>query len=399
MKLILNYLRLLAAALVMLVPAQGNAQDEAPVWSVLTCSPGTASYSLYGHTALRMRQTQTDIVFNYGVFDFKAPHFLWRFVLGHTDYIVIAVETDFFMEEYVRDGREVSEQVLNLRPEESLRLMEYMLWKIRPENRTYRYNFLTDNCATRVLDAVEMAVNRPGTEVVERFTPGPLPTYRQLLHRYTQAYEWNREGNDLLLGAACDTLLTRRAAAFLPHEMSLYLDSLAVWTLREDLRPLVLSKSVLVPLRAAAPRALPFWQRPRTLAWAFVALALLSFVFERRTGRRLWVLDAAVMAVQGVAGLLVVFMLLASEHPTVDSNYQALILNPLPLLCLPWVVKRARQGRFCLYHPLNLIYLLAFLLLSAWIPQDFAEIIVPLAFGLAVREAGYVFNKEKITKK
>lgn len=395
LKHILNYLRLLLAALVFLVPMQGKAQEAAPVWSVLTCSPGTQSYSLYGHTALRMRQGTTDVVFNYGVFNFDTPHFVWRFVLGQTDYMVVGVDKDIFLEEYIHQGREVSEQVLNLTDEESLRLLDYMLWDVQPDNRVYRYNFLTNNCATRVLDAVLDAVNRPGTEVVERMKPGNLPTYRELLHGYTQHYAWNQEGNDLLLGYACDTLLTCRAAAFLPREMAQYMDSLVVWSQHDDLRPLVLSKNILLPLRAAVPKVQPFWQRPLAVGLLFVALMLLTFYAEHRWQRRLWLLDAVLMTVQGVAGLLVLFMLLVSEHPTVDGNFQAFVLNPLPLVCMPWVVSKARQKRFCLYHPLNLVYLLVFLLLSVWIPQDFAEIIVPLAFGLALREASYVINKEK----
>ncbi len=38
--------------------------------SLLTCSPGTEVYSLYGHTAIRVKSYTTgeDWVFNYGVF-------------------------------------------------------------------------------------------------------------------------------------------------------------------------------------------------------------------------------------------------------------------------------------------------------------------------------------------
>ena len=41
--------------------------------SLLTCSPGTEVYSLYGHTAIRVKSytTAEDWVFNYGVFSFN----------------------------------------------------------------------------------------------------------------------------------------------------------------------------------------------------------------------------------------------------------------------------------------------------------------------------------------
>ena len=55
--------------------------------SILTCTPGTLVYELYGHTAIRVREFgehESDWVFNYGTFSFKQPHFMWRFILGNT---------------------------------------------------------------------------------------------------------------------------------------------------------------------------------------------------------------------------------------------------------------------------------------------------------------------------
>ena len=70
-----------------LVRAAVPAGDSLRV-SLLTCGPGEEAYSVYGHTAIRVQDQRTgeDWVFNYGVFDFDRPHFIWRFVLGQTDY-------------------------------------------------------------------------------------------------------------------------------------------------------------------------------------------------------------------------------------------------------------------------------------------------------------------------
>ena len=38
--------------------------------SLITCYPGPEIYKLYGHTALRVRYGEWDVMFNYGVFDF-----------------------------------------------------------------------------------------------------------------------------------------------------------------------------------------------------------------------------------------------------------------------------------------------------------------------------------------
>ena len=56
---------------------------------LLTCGPGTEVYELFGHTALRVKQQRPggfDYVFNYGMFNFDVPGFIWRFTKGETDY-------------------------------------------------------------------------------------------------------------------------------------------------------------------------------------------------------------------------------------------------------------------------------------------------------------------------
>ena len=68
---------------------QGQSQiktlSEKAEISVLNCGLGNESYSLYGHTALRVKDTSQnlDIVFNYGTFDFNTSNFILKFVKKH----------------------------------------------------------------------------------------------------------------------------------------------------------------------------------------------------------------------------------------------------------------------------------------------------------------------------
>ena len=45
--------------------------------SLITCAPGTELYSVFGHTALRIVDSaaNTDIIYNYGTFNFDDPDF------------------------------------------------------------------------------------------------------------------------------------------------------------------------------------------------------------------------------------------------------------------------------------------------------------------------------------
>ena len=217
-------------------------------------------------------------------------------------------------------------------------------------------------------------------------------TYRGELHRFTREHPWAQLGNDLLLGADCDTLLSPRAVPFLPYTMAEFLDSACVVRADGQRDRLVAETRVLVPLGAAEQAGAGFPVRPAAVAWLFAALCLCLAAWEWRRGRVMWPVDALLFLLQGLAGCLILFMLCFSEHPTVDSNLQVLLLNPLPLLCLPWVIVRARKRRKCLYHPLNVIYLLLFLIFSLLTRQQFAEIIIPLSLGIAVRSASHWIN-------
>ena len=111
--------RLLTIICLVLLPllalAQQNSTDntapaekDSVVVSLLTCTPGNLVYELYGHTAIRVREVgarQSDWVFNYGTFSFNQPHFMWRFMLGETDYELGVVPYYLFYESYVREGR------------------------------------------------------------------------------------------------------------------------------------------------------------------------------------------------------------------------------------------------------------------------------------------------------
>jgi hypothetical protein len=57
---------------------------------LITCNPGTETYSIYGHSALRIvnNADKTDLVYNWGGFDFRTPNFAWKFAKGRLDYML-----------------------------------------------------------------------------------------------------------------------------------------------------------------------------------------------------------------------------------------------------------------------------------------------------------------------
>ncbi len=360
--------------------------------SLLTCSPGEEVYSLYGHTAIRVKSyaTDEDLVFNYGVFSFSRPHFIWRFTLGECDYRIDALPFARFAREYEERGSSVYQQVLNLLPAEKERLRDLLAENMRPENREYRYNFLYDNCTTRARDRIEEAVD--GIIVYpEQDAPR---TYREIIHLYTARHPWAELGNDICLGAGADCPVSAREEMFAPFCLSRYADGAVIREPDGGTRPLVSSRAEVVAGRGAEARR-EFFPSPALCAWVFFLCVAGLTATEWHRHACFWVVDVVSMSLVGSIGLVVTFLLFFSSHPTVGSNWQVWVFNPVPLIAMPRVVWCAVKGRKTRYHASNASVLILFMLFSALIPQDFCAVVVPLALVSLLRSCSYWMSYRK----
>ncbi|MDE6271317.1 MAG: DUF4105 domain-containing protein, partial [Muribaculaceae bacterium] len=183
--------------------------------SLVVCGPGSDIYELEGHAALRVqRPGWTDVVVNWGLFDFDAPGFVWRFALGETDYMCGAMPWAYFVDSYARQGRRVTEYPLLLDSGETERLLALLDENLQPENATYRYNYVRDNCSTRPLRMVERAI---GDSLLLPQPAGHAgETFRGMMRAYHRAYPWYQFGIDLALGPGIDEPIDAHAKAFAP---------------------------------------------------------------------------------------------------------------------------------------------------------------------------------------
>lgn len=372
--------------------------------SLLTCSPGPKVYSLYGHTAVRCQNLtrNKDIVFNYGVFSFDQPHFVWHFVLGQCDYMLDAMPWEAFVHEYQSRGSSVTAQVLNLTTREAFNFYVRLIRNLQPDQREYRYNFLYNNCTTKVRDVIEGVVE--GT--IEYPHLEPRNTYRQILHRYTAGYPWAQEGNDFLLGENVDTVLSARAEMFAPEYLMNYVDGAVVRVSKTEARPLVSETTVVVKKSqqsdysdnsessgySGSSKLSASYPSPRMACCIFLLICLFVMCVERWCKFMWWGWDVLLMLAHGIAGLLITFMFFFSEHPAVDSNWLIWIFNPYPLIGLPIVIKAARKHQYTPWHTINFVILTLFILFSPWIPQDFGDMVVPLALSLLTRPVSYLLH-------
>ena len=366
------------------------ARSEVKV-SVLTCSPGDEAYSLYGHTALRYVDTarEIDVVFNYGCFDFSTPNFGWRFVLGETDYMVGCQDFEDFLPEYALRGSAVVEQVVDLDEEEARALFRSLLLNMKPENRVYRYRFLDNNCTTKVRDKLLEALAAAGNVVYNDSVPAGK-TYRDALSLPSMEHPWYMFGINLLLGAGIDEPLTMEAAQFLPLDYMNTLDGMSVVAPDGTACGVVSETNILLPenkVAAARSNFTPFNASLLLLLATFVAM-----LCELRRRRTYWGVDVLLMSLQGLAGALLLFMALFSEHPAVDVNWLIVLLNPLALVLLPIYVNRIRKHKSMRIAWIQVLLVALFVLTAIFGLQVYPAPIFFCAMALLVRSLFHIYK-------
>ena len=381
LKIIFNALKGVLLTLILVSSAPVAAQEDIPPmdsveFSLLTCQPHDEVYSLYGHTAIRyheLRPGGLDWAFNYGVFDFKKPHFVARFVFGLTDYELGAYPYKYFVKEYRRFGSMVTEQVLNLTEEEKMTLHDALAINLRPENKIYRYNYFYNNCTTKARDIIESCING---KVEYAGREDYTPSYRDMVHSMTRNNPWSRFGNDLLLGIKADWKTDLRQQEFLPGNLLYDFDHAQIYS-NGSYRPLIKERRIAVPAGVQIIES-GFPLSPLACAAILLAVGIVIFFFEWRKKRAFVLWDVLLMITTGTIGIVLTLMLF-SQHPTVSLNLQIILCNPLPWLFL-WPVIRGRETR---YWKITAILAVLFLIGSFF--QCYAEGIHVLALCLLMQ--------------
>lgn len=292
----------------------GSAQDSSHLRiSLLTCTPGEELYSTFGHSAFRVIDSGsvTDVVYNYGTFNFDDEGFYIKFTRGKLLYYVSAENFTDFRYAYESSNRGITEQVLNLTAAEKTNLQHFLNNNLREENKYYKYDFFFDNCTTRLRDILKN--NHDSSFVIKPVMPLGT-TFRQAIYQYLDRNkkDWSKLGIDILLGQKCDGVMTAAQMQFLPDNLMKSLDSAA--------HPLVLSHQNLYPVNDAADTGSLFTPFV-VFSILLLAIAALSFVKNRYVQIFLQGFDGLLFFCTGVLGIILIFMWVATDHSMTKNNF------------------------------------------------------------------------------
>lgn len=347
--------------------------------SLLTCSPGEDLYSTFGHSALRVTDSATndDLVYNYGTFNFDEPGFYTKFVRGKLLYYLSTEPFNSFRQAYEYEGRGMIEQVLNLTCSEKHKMVSLLKENLQGENKFYRYDFLFDNCTTRLRDLLEKSSGSPVhfQQIVNKET-----TFREHIFEYMDYNDkqWTKLGMDILLGNNTDAIMTNREAMYLPDYLLNGFDSGRIGN-----KPVVSSKNTIIDLAVIKPGKNFFTGPFFFFCLLLIVIALLGFSKSTAIKKFIQGFDGILFFLTGFAGIMMVVMWFGTEHTVCRNNYNLLWAWPTHALLAFFVNSRKPWVRK--YFLISaILYAIVFCILF-FVPQPMNSALTPIILLLIFR--------------
>jgi hypothetical protein len=312
---------------------------------LITVGPGAEVYEKFGHNMIRFvgpaaalgQREDIDVAFNWGVFSFDQPNFIWHFIQGRMLYSTAAEDYPDQLEEYKQDDRSVWQQELNLTADQKQRLWEILVNDIQPAHRDYRYDYYRDNCSTRSRDALDQVLNG---QIRWQLESTPTSTsYRWHTRRLMQSNFWLYTALQYVLGHPTDQKIDAWQECFLPVQMMHSLERVTVTDSAGKSTPLVLNQNQIIQSsRYIESGFLPncFW------IYATIGLALAAiFLLPCFVAMRWWLkIPWSIVAIGwcmlgGAAGSILVWLNCFTDHVASYRNENILQLS---LLMAPLIV-------------------------------------------------------------
>ncbi|SME96569.1 DUF4105 domain-containing protein [Pseudobacteriovorax antillogorgiicola] len=310
-----------------------------------TFDVGDMIYTNFGHTALRVKNTESgrDLIYNWGIFDFGDPlSFSLNYYQGNLIYKLGVYPAHQAMQRYRFEGRKVWQDKLNLNSDQKRILLNKLAWNALPENRDYLYQYFFDNCATRPRDFIDLAIGGRLAAATQEIPTNM--TFRDMVRDGYRVNPWMDVILEVGMNSRIDRVVTRWESMFHP----LYL--------REELQKINLDSGSLLGdgklLIDAPDLEQPSYEVFKVLAAILLLPAILGLILIQRDSYRInqgkadrigaWGMRLVGFAgvplffVGGVFGLLMPLNWIFSGHGDLHHNVNMMIFLPLDLvLVLP----------------------------------------------------------------
>lgn len=348
---------------------------------LITCGPGTETYSIYGHSALRIAipEKHSDIIYNWGVFDTSIKFFAWKFAKGRLDYMLDTEITKGFLQSYFFEQRYVYSQRINIDSKELRKLTELINENLRPENIKYRYDFFYDDCSTRIRDLLEKSI---GDKL--KYPPpesGRIPTFRDMVAKYQNPYPWLKLGVDLIMGSTADKKARFRDRMFLPIDMK---DELSKSVVQRSEKRIPLLQNPVVLLNFDAPSIKQIFFISPSFVFTLVIIMIIILTALTKNRKAIRIMDIIIYAVFSLLSIMMIFFNFFTDHRQMQWNLNIIWLNPFIIVCLIMLLLD-KKGTF--WFRIVFYISAGFIVLHYILPQEFNTAFLLLAIILVIRSS------------
>ena len=308
---------------------------------IAVIGPGDELYFWWGHIGLVVLDSErgTEHFFDWGVFSFENENFFVNFAFGRLLYSCMVSQAELNYNHYIKTNRDITLYTLDLPPNKKEDVLAFAENNMLPENRDYMYHHFRDNCATRIRDILDMALDG---QLYAAFGKEPSRfTLRQHVRRHT----WFNPFFDWILnfwmGQDIDRPITVWDDMFLPSEIGMRIKDFRYIDVSGIEKPLVNSVEVLHtsqgrPAVLDVPRRQ--WPRELVVSLSFSAILVFAhFLWGKRKYFRAFfgIVQSTIGLFFGAAGGLLFFLTFFTDHDYAYHNSNILFVNPLFLLVIP----------------------------------------------------------------
>ena len=376
MKLLLRFLFLLCVTVAF---SQKNIPNNTQI-SVLTIGPGNNLNDAFGHSGIRLKTSYSDIVYDFGRYNFEDPNFYLNFARGKLNYLQGKANYNNLVNFYKQQNRSIKEQILNLSAEEKQSVYTFLETNYAKNQGAYLYDFFYDNCATKIRDVIENATNgNIDYQLPDNYED---KTFRTLIQNELHPNTWGSLGIDIALGAIIDRTATPREHMFLPKNIHAFYSKATI-----NNRQLVSNSKTIINSDTKFKNG-TFLLSP-IFVLSLIAILIIYITFnDHKKQRRTKGLDAFIQLILGVIGILLTLLWFGTDHTATGYNYNLLWAFPLSLVMVIQAYKAKPKKWFIGY--IKFCVLMLCLLTVHWISgvQQFAPTLIPLLIALFVR---YIF--------
>lgn len=297
--------------------------------SLLIMSPGNELYSCAGHSCIRLEcpTFNLDYCFSYeseGVKDKVLTFFLGKLKMG-----MFAVPTTEYIEMGREEGRGVMQYRLNLPPDAKQRLWNFLDKKVA-EGPYLAYDYMERGCAQSALAVLIEALKPYELEMNAWPEKYGQKSRHELLEREIGAtYPWQTFILYTICGATIDDGMAKTKKVVIPGDLLEVLRIAKVGGV-----PVIADQGLeLLPV-ARGVEAAPL-VKPLAVSLFVLFVAIINLFLRQKF------IDLALISLQSLLGLFMIYMVCFSNLTAVGWNWLIVPFNILPLVFWKWRQKWA----------------------------------------------------------